>query len=171
MRLVHAPFGRPGAKYPVTVEVDNQPAGVVYLLGLYRRPEPRDAEERAALQTESGAVKLLSHDPAWRTLTALHFHYQTQPLPTPLAWRMQQLPGGFQEASVAVMFVIELAAPFLIFGPRRVRFFAGLSIACLQALILLTGNYTYFNWLAIALCDAQAGKTGSALEHGAPKDG
>ena len=34
----------------------------------------------------SGVVKLASHDTAWRNLTALHFHYETQPLPTPLAW-------------------------------------------------------------------------------------
>ena len=50
----------------------------------------------------SGAVKLLSGDAAWRSLAALNFHYYTQPLPTPLAWYMQQLPGWFQEASVVV---------------------------------------------------------------------
>jgi hypothetical protein len=100
----------------------------------------------------SGAVKLLSGDPAWRTLTALQFHYQTQPLPTPLAWYAQQLPGWFQEASAAVMFAIELGAPFLIFTPRRVRFLGGFAIVFLQVLILLTGNYTFFNLLTIALC-------------------
>src|SRR5262249_37217582 len=100
----------------------------------------------------SGAVKLLSHDAAWRTLTALQFHYQTQPLPTPLAWHMHQLPAWFQEASVVVMFAIELVAPFLIFTPRRLRLIAGGCIVFLQIAILLTGNYTYFNWLAIALC-------------------
>ena len=30
---------------------------------------------------QAGAVKLQSHDPAWRNLTALAFHYQSQPLP------------------------------------------------------------------------------------------
>ena len=100
----------------------------------------------------SGAVKLLSGDAAWRSLSALNFHYYTQPLPTPLAWYMQQLPGWFQEASVVVMFAIELGMPFLIFAPRRVRFFAGFWIVFLQVMILLTGNYTYFNLLAIALC-------------------
>src|SRR5262249_48611371 len=28
----------------------------------------------------SGAVKLLSGDPSWRNLTAMHYHYETQPL-------------------------------------------------------------------------------------------
>src|ERR1700686_1969260 len=46
----------------------------------------------------SGAVKLLSGDAAWRNLTALRYHYWTQPLPTPLAWYMHQLPMGFQKA-------------------------------------------------------------------------
>jgi hypothetical protein len=100
----------------------------------------------------SGAVKLLSGDPAWLTLAALKFHYQTQPLPTPLAWYMQQLPGWFQEMSVVVMLAIELVSPFLLFGPRKIRLWAGASLVILQVLILLTGNYTYFNWLAIALC-------------------
>ncbi len=100
----------------------------------------------------SGAVKLLSGDATWRTLAALKFHYYTQPLPTPLAWYMHQLPGWFQEASVVVMFAIELGAAFLIFAPRRVRFFAGFCIVFFQVMILLTGNYTYFNLLAITLC-------------------
>jgi hypothetical protein len=100
----------------------------------------------------SGAVKLLSGDPAWRTLTALSFHYQTQPLPTPIAWYMQQLPGWFQQASVVVMFVIELGAPFLLFCPRKIRLWAGAAIVFLQVMILLTGNYTFFNLLAIAFC-------------------
>jgi predicted DCC family thiol-disulfide oxidoreductase YuxK len=100
----------------------------------------------------SGAAKLLSHDTAWRTLTALRFHYQTQPLPTPIAWYMHQLPAWFQEASVVVMFAIELGAAFLIFAPRRIRFCAARSIVFLQVMILLTGNYAYFNLLALALC-------------------
>ena len=33
----------------------------------------------------SGAVKLLSNDVSWADLTALSFHFETQPLPTALA--------------------------------------------------------------------------------------
>jgi predicted DCC family thiol-disulfide oxidoreductase YuxK len=115
----------------------------------------------------SGAVKLLSGDAAWRSLAALKFHYYTQPLPTVLAWYMQQLPGWFQEASVVVMFAIELGAAFLVFAPRRVRFFAGFWILFLQVMILLTGNYTYFNLLAIALCVSLLDD--AALGRSAPK--
>src|SRR5262249_26965857 len=100
----------------------------------------------------SGAVKLLSHDVTWRTLTALRFHYYTQPLPTPLAFYMNRLPDWFQTFSVVVLFAIELGAPWLLLGPRRVRFLGGWLVVFLQVAILLTGNYAYFNWLTIALC-------------------
>jgi predicted DCC family thiol-disulfide oxidoreductase YuxK len=55
-------------------------------------------------------------------------------------------------ASTAATFVIELGLPFLIFCPRRLRFVAAFGILLLQALIILTGNYTFFNFLAMALC-------------------
>jgi predicted DCC family thiol-disulfide oxidoreductase YuxK len=100
----------------------------------------------------SGCVKLLSGDPNWRNLTALTFHYQTQPLPTWIGWYAQQLPLWFQKFSCAVMFTIELGTPFLIFAPRRIRFSGSAVIIFLQILILLTGNYTFFNFLTIALC-------------------
>jgi len=104
------------------------------------------------LMFSSGCVKLLSGDPAWHQLTALTFHYQTQPLPTWPGWYAHQLPVWFQKLSCAAMFGIELGAPFLIFAPRRLRFAGGALVAGLQGLILLTGNYTFFNWLTLALC-------------------
>jgi len=100
----------------------------------------------------SGAVKLMSHDPAWRNLSAMSFHFWTQPLPTPLAWYANQLPFWFQRFSTAMVFVIELAVPFLFFAPRPWRFLGAFSLLFLQALIFLTGNYTFFNLLTMALC-------------------
>jgi hypothetical protein len=50
------------------------------------------------------------------------------------------------------MFIIEIGAPILIFAPRRIRFIGATSIILLQILILLTGNYTFFNFLTLALC-------------------
>jgi predicted DCC family thiol-disulfide oxidoreductase YuxK len=100
----------------------------------------------------SGCVKLASGDPNWRNLTALTYHYQTQPLPTWIGWYAGQLPLWFQKVSCAGMFGIELGAPFLVFAPRRLRFGGAAAIAFLQILILLTGNYTFFNCLTLALC-------------------
>lgn len=100
----------------------------------------------------SGAVKLLSHDPAWHHFTALPVHYETQPLPTPMAWYFYQFPLGFQRLSVGFVFFVELLVPFLILAPRRLRVSAAFSITLLQALIALTGNYAFFNLLTVALC-------------------
>jgi predicted DCC family thiol-disulfide oxidoreductase YuxK len=100
----------------------------------------------------SGAVKLLSGDPSWRNLTAMSYHYQTQPLPTPIAWYMQQLPLAFQKFSTLIVFGIELLAPLFIFATRRFRIGAAFWLLALQVLIFLTGNYCFFNLLTIALC-------------------
>ena len=99
----------------------------------------------------SGFVKLAS-DEVWRNLTALNFHYETQPLPTSLGWYVHQLPEGFQKASVIGMFAAELVVPFLIFAPRRLRTAGCIGLVGLQMLIILTGNYCFFNLLTIALC-------------------
>ncbi|MER3445866.1 MAG: membrane protein [Candidatus Dadabacteria bacterium] len=104
------------------------------------------------LMFSSGFRKLSSWDPTWRNFTALDFHYYTQPLPTPIAWYMYQLPEWFHRFSVGFMFFIELVVPFFIFAPRRLRFMAAAGIISLQVLIELTGNYTFFNLLSIALC-------------------
>src|SRR3569832_1321607 len=63
----------------------------------------------------SGVVKLTSHDPTWRNLTALTFHFETQPLPTWTAWYMHQLPLWAHKALCAGMFGVELVVPFFIF--------------------------------------------------------
>jgi hypothetical protein len=104
------------------------------------------------LNFESGAVKLLSHDPNWRNLHALRFHFMTQPLPTPLAYYAYRLPDWMLDSITAATLVIELGAPFLLFGPRRVRQIGVGFLMLLQFVILLTGNYAFFNLLTLALC-------------------
>jgi lipase maturation factor 1 len=104
------------------------------------------------LMFASGVVKLATHDPTWRGLTALTFHYETQPLPTWIGWYAYQLPLWFQKFSCAVLFAIELGVPFLIFTPRRPRFVAAAAITFLMVVIAATGNYCFFNLLAVALC-------------------
>ena len=100
----------------------------------------------------SGVVKLLSGDPNWWNLSALSYHFLTQPLPTPLAWYAAQLPPAALRFATASTFFIELVLPFLIFCPRRLRFFAALGILLLQISILATGNYNWFNLQTMLLC-------------------
>ncbi len=104
------------------------------------------------LMLESGCVKLMSGDPSWWKLTALRVHYETQPLPTWIGWYAHQLPAGAQAACTFVLLFIELVVPVLILAGRRARLAAAGFFVFLQVLILLTGNYTFFNWLTILLC-------------------
>jgi hypothetical protein len=104
------------------------------------------------LMFESGAVKLLSHDPNWRSFHALRFHFMTQPLPNPLAYYAYWLPPWVLDSCTAGTFVIELICPFFLFGPRAVRRIAAALLVALQILIIMTGNYAFFNLLTLALC-------------------
>lgn len=100
----------------------------------------------------SGLVKILSGDPTWRNLTALDYHFETQPLPNVVGWYVHHLPSGVHRAMTAATFFIELVVPFLIFAPRRLRFGAAAGIALLHLQIFITGNYNFFNLLSMALC-------------------
>lgn len=104
------------------------------------------------LMFQSGVVKLTAGDPVWLSWRALEYHYQTQPLPTWTSWYIHQMPAWYHKMSVGLMFYAELISPFFIFGPRILRRIAFLSLVMLQVLILTTGNYGFFNLLAIVLC-------------------
>lgn len=99
----------------------------------------------------SGAVKLLSKDKLWSSLSALTVHFQTQPLPMPLAWWLHQLPPAVHTASCIAMFAIELGAPFLILCGRTGRRIAAAAFCALMLLVALSGNYCFFNLLVFAL--------------------
>jgi hypothetical protein len=104
------------------------------------------------LMLMSGLAKLVSGDPRWHQLTALQFHYQTQPIPSWTSWYMHQLPDWFQAVSVMFTFAVELVLPVYILGPRPCRVIAFFAISLLQLLIAATGNYGFFNLLTLALC-------------------
>ena len=100
----------------------------------------------------AGLVKLASGDATWQQLTALDYHFFTQPLPSPLAWYAAQLPHWLLAAGTAAALVIELVAVALIFLPRRPRMLAAALIIVFQLGIMLTGSYNWFNLLTVLLC-------------------
>jgi predicted DCC family thiol-disulfide oxidoreductase YuxK len=122
----------------------------------------------------AGVVKLASGDPSWHAWAAMRYHYETQPLPVPTSWYMHQLPPWSQAASVGVVFWAELVAPLLVFAPRRPRMVAFASIIALQVLIVATGNFGFFNLLAIVVClclveDRDWGRVARARPPGPPR--
>lgn len=100
----------------------------------------------------AGVVKWMSGEPAWRDFTALGYHFQTQPLPNTVAWFMHQLPLWVHKFSAAGTLFIEGPLTLLVFGPRRLRLWAAVGFALLQVMIMATGNYGFFNLLALLLC-------------------
>jgi predicted DCC family thiol-disulfide oxidoreductase YuxK len=104
------------------------------------------------LMLMSGVVKLTSGDDCWWNLTALDYHYWSQPLPTMFAWWADKSPEWFKHFSVAFCLVVEIIVPFFIWAPRRPRLIAAGMMIFLQIVIAVTGNYCFFNLLTIALC-------------------
>ncbi len=101
----------------------------------------------------AGVVKLLGGDPSWWGLTATSHHYQSQPLPTPLAWWMNKLPMPIHKLSTVIMFVIECGVSMLCFAPgqgtlRRAAFAAQLG---LQVMMGFTGSFSFFQPLTAIL--------------------
>lgn len=104
-----------------------------------------------AVHFQGGASKLLSHDVNWRNLTAVAYHYQTQPIPNCTAWYIHKFPLWFHKASCLYMFFVELIVPFGIFGTEEVRLITFFLFASLQIFIFLTGNFSYLNHLTLVL--------------------
>jgi len=134
--IVAAP---PGLAWRRTVEATPRPAVWLMRWLVFR------------LHFESGLCKLQSRDPTWRRCTACAYHYETQPLPTPLAWWAHLLPRSLQRLSTGATLAVECAVPLLAFTPRRSRRVAFVILTGLQALIELTGNYGFFNLLTALL--------------------
>ena len=102
------------------------------------------------LHVASGLVKVLSGDPHWAALDALDYHFETQPLPTPLAPLVHALPTSIHAAMTLVVYGLEIVLPLA--APARVArpwVLAGLWL--LQLTIALTGSYGFFNALSAVL--------------------
>ena len=104
---------------------------------------------------ESGIVKLTWGDPTWLGYSALDWHFETQPLPLWTSWYAHHAPRWILRAACWLTYFVEIATPLLLLAPSRWRFLrngAVLLHVLLQLGIMATGNYTFFNWLTIALC-------------------
>jgi hypothetical protein len=100
----------------------------------------------------SGFVKLASGDETWWGLTALRYHWWTQPLPAFPAWYVAKLPDVVSRFGVAATLIIELGLPVLIWLGRVPRLLAFSGFVSLQLLIAATGSYGFFNLLTLVLC-------------------
>ena len=108
------------------------------------------------LMFESGLVKFtylgVNGSNTWADFTALNYHYWTQPIPSWLSWYFHWFPEWFDKISLLITYFTELIIPFFILFPRRLRNISCLGIVFLQIMIIITGNYGFFNLLTIVLC-------------------
>ena len=100
---------------------------------------------------QSGAVKLLSGDPEWRHFTAMDDYYQNGPLPTWIGWYVQQLPHNFHAFTVGATLVMELGLIWMMFFPRRWRIVLFFLVTIWQAVVILTANYAFLNYLVLVM--------------------
>lgn len=101
---------------------------------------------------QGGIVKFQSRDPNWRNLTAVGYHYQSQPLPNTFAWYAYRMPLWFQKFSCAMMLIVEILVPFLIFTSDELRLGVCFAFVGLQFFIWLTGNFSFLNYLTVVFC-------------------
>lgn len=99
----------------------------------------------------SGYVKIAGGDLPWENMTALLYHYETQPLPNGLSWFAHHAPRWAHVAGCWIMYGIELGLPFAIFMGRWGRLLAATGFITLMVMISATGNYNFFDLLTGAL--------------------
>ncbi|WDM10545.1 lipase maturation factor family protein [Streptomyces lavenduligriseus] len=98
----------------------------------------------------AGLIKLRG-DACWRKLTCLDYHHETQPMPGPLSWFFHHLPRPLHRVEVAANHVTQLIVPFLLFTPQPIASAAAALMIVTQLWLVLSGNFSWLNWITIVL--------------------
>jgi hypothetical protein len=96
----------------------------------------------------AGLIKLRG-DACWRKLTCMDYHHQTQPLPNPLSWFAHHAPKAWHRLEAFGNFVAQLVLPFGLFLPQPYASLAAAGMIGTQLYLVLTGNYSFLNWITI----------------------
>ncbi|MER6451727.1 lipase maturation factor family protein [Streptomyces sp900105245] len=98
----------------------------------------------------AGLIKLRG-DACWRKLTCLDYHHETQPMPGPLSWLFHHLPRPVHRVEVAANHLTQLVVPVLLFTPQPVASAAAALMIVTQLWLVLSGNFSWLNWVTIVL--------------------
>jgi len=96
----------------------------------------------------AGLIKLRG-DPCWRDLTCLYYHYETQPIPSPISRYLHFAPHWFHNVETAWNHFIELVVPWFSFAPRTARHIAGVLLITFQIFLIISGNLSFLNYVTI----------------------
>ncbi len=113
----------------------------------------------------AGLIKLRG-DSSWQDLTALFYHFETQPIPNAISWYLHHLPHWALKLGVLFNHLVELVLPWFLLIlaelprlPRDIRTVLRLSIRLAGALMLIfqvflivSGNLSFLNWLTLIPC-------------------
>lgn len=133
----------------------------VGLLGSHRVPPPVTILALIAwllfrLEFGAGMIKWRG-DPAWRNLTALYYHHQTQPMPGPFSRNAHLAPKWWHRVEAAGNHVAQLLVPFLLFAPQPVASVAAAVVIATQLWLVATGNFAWLNAITIILAGGRLG--------------
>src|SRR5712664_1774214 len=98
----------------------------------------------------AGMIKMRG-DRCWRDLTCLYYHHETQPMPNPLSWYFHHLPKPLHRAEVLGNHFAQLLVPWFLFFPQPIASLAALVIVVTQSWLVLSGNFSWLNFITIAL--------------------
>jgi len=100
------------------------------------------------LEFGAGMIKMRG-DPAWRDLTAMDHHHETQPMPGPLSRLAHLRPRWWHRLEVLGSHAVQLGAIWLILLPQPVASIGATLVILTQLFLVVTGNYAWLNWLTI----------------------
>jgi hypothetical protein len=98
----------------------------------------------------AGLIKMRG-DACWRDLTCLYYHHETQPMPGPLSWFFHHLPKRLHRIETAANHFAQLVVPVALFTPQPVASAAACLIVATQLWLILSGNFSWLNWLTVLL--------------------
>uniref|UniRef100_A0ABI7W8I7 Lipase maturation factor n=2 Tax=Felis catus TaxID=9685 RepID=A0ABI7W8I7_FELCA len=96
----------------------------------------------------AGLIKIRG-DQCWRDLTCMDFHYETQPVPNPMAYLLHQSPWWAHRFETLSNHFLELVVPFFIFLGRRLCILHGALQILFQVVLVISGNLSFLNWLTM----------------------
>lgn len=98
----------------------------------------------------AGLIKIRG-DQCWRDLTCLNYHHETQPIPNPVSWFAHHMPEWFHKSETFFNHTIQLVIIWGLFFPQPIAAISATLIILSQSYLILTGNYSWLNFLTIFL--------------------
>lgn len=99
----------------------------------------------------AGLIKIRG-DECWRDLSALIYHYETQPVPNPVSRLIHFAPAWFHKFGVLWNHFVELVVPWFALSAGVFRNASGVLMGSFMGVLIASGNLSFLNWLTIVPC-------------------